>query len=294
MKYFTRGSIAALAAIGLMLGGCGSSPATVTNSSVTSTAVSAASSAVSGVRSPTATSSAASSTGVPETATVGTLTVFAAASLKATFTTLGNTFKSENPGSDVTFSFAGSSDLVTNLIGGAPADVFAAADLANMTKATDGRLVAGSPVNFATNTLTIVTPPDNPKGITTFADLAKAGVAVVVCAPKVPCGAAAQKIETSTGTTITPVSEESSVVDVLGKVESGEADAGLVYVTDAIGAGPKVKAVAFPESSLAVNTYPIAVLQGSTNAGLAQRFVDLVIGSEGQAVLKTAGFAAAP
>ena len=116
--------------------------------------------------------------------------MFAAASLKSTFTELGTQFEKDNPGTKVTFNFAGSSDLVTQLTQGAPADVFASADTNNMTKAVDAGLVAGDPVNFATNTLTIVTPPGNPKGIASFADLAKPGTQVVVCAPQVPCGSA--------------------------------------------------------------------------------------------------------
>lgn len=220
------------------------------------------------------------------------ITVFAAASLKKTFTEIGKDFETENPGSTVTFSFAGSSDLVAQLTQGAPADVFASADAANMKKATDGGLVAGTPTDFATNTLTIVVPPGNPKGIKRFADLARDDVKVVVCAPQVPCGSATEKVEAASGTTLRPVSEESSVTDVLNKVTAGEADAGLVYVTDAAGAGDKVTAVPFPEPSCAVNTYPIAVLKDSKQQELAQKFVALVTGEKGKAVLADAGFAA--
>jgi molybdate transport system substrate-binding protein len=236
----------------------------------------------------TATESASSS----PAAITGDVTVFAAASLKSTFTELGEQFKKDNAGTGITFSFAGSSDLVTQLSQGAPADVFASADAANMKKATDAGLVSGDPVDFATNTLTIVTPPGNPKGIASFADLAKPGTTVVVCAPQVPCGSAAKKVEDATGTVLTPVSEESAVTDVLGKISSGQADAGLVYVTDAAGAGDKVTSVQFPESRDAVNTYPIAVLKDSKNRAAAQKFVDLVSAPEGQKVLAAAGFAA--
>jgi molybdate transport system substrate-binding protein len=224
--------------------------------------------------------------------TTGEITVFAAASLKSTFTALGTQLEEANPGTKVTFSFAGSSDLVTQLSQGAPADVFASADERNMAKAVDAGVVAGEPVNFATNILTIVTPPGNPKGIASFADLAKPGTSVVVCAPQVPCGSATEKVEDATGVTLTPVSEESAVTDVLGKITSGQADAGLVYVTDAKGAGEKVTEVPFPESSSAVNTYPIAVLAESKNSATAQKFVDFVTGTEGQKVLSEAGFAA--
>jgi molybdate transport system substrate-binding protein len=160
-----------------------------------------------------------------------------------------------------------------------------------MTKAVDAGLVKDGPLDFATNVLTIVTPPGNPKGIASFADLAEPGTAVVVCAPQVPCGSATEKIEKATGVTLSPVSEESAVTDVLGKVIAGQADAGLVYVTDAKGAGDEVAAIPFPESAGAVNTYPIAVLKQSTNS-TAQMFVDLVTGPQGQQVLTEAGFSA--
>jgi molybdate transport system substrate-binding protein len=240
------------------------------------------------------TASTSRSAGASSSAATGTLTVYAAASLKPTFTELGATFTRENPGTTVNFSFAGSSDLVANLIGGAPGDVFASADVADMTKATDAGLVTGDPTNFATNTLVIVTPPSNPAGIASFADLAKPGVVEVVCAPRVPCGAAANKIEDTTGVTLSPASEESSVTDVLGKVISGDAQAGLVYVTDAKSAGDKVETIDFPESKDAVNTYPIGALKSSPSPETAAKFVALVTGPEGQKVLKTAGFAPAP
>lgn len=220
------------------------------------------------------------------------LTVFAAASLKSVFTELGTQFENTNPGTTVEFNFAGSSDLVTQLTQGAPADVFASADTPNMDKAVDAGLIDGEPVPFATNTLTIVTAPGNPKHIRSFADLAKPGMAVVVCAPQVPCGSAAEKIERSTGVTLSPVSEESAVTDVLGKVTSGQADAGLVYVTDANGAGDAVAAIGFPESAAAVNTYPIGTLKAAGNGAAAQRFVALVVSPEGQKALSEAGFGA--
>lgn len=219
-----------------------------------------------------------------------TLTVFAAASLKAPFTTLARSFEASHPGTKVTLSFAGSSDLATQLGQGAPADVFASADPANMAKVNGAGLAEGSPRNFASNTLTIAVPPANPAGITSFADLAKTDTRVVVCAPQVPCGAAAVAVEGKTGVRLAPVSEESSVTDVLGKVTSGEADAGLVYVTDVKGAAGKVKGVPFPESAAAVNTYPITALRDSRNKDLAGAFLDEVTGAEGQKVLADAGF----
>jgi molybdate transport system substrate-binding protein len=219
------------------------------------------------------------------------IVVFAAASLKPTFTRLAGQFKTENPGAGVDFDFAGSSELATQLTQGARADVFASADNAQMDSVTKAGLAASNPVNFASNTLVIVTAPGDPKQIHAFADLAKPGLNVVVCQKPVPCGAATQRIENNTGVHLNPVSEEPAVSDVLTKVTSGEADAGLVYVTDALNAGNKVTTVKFPESAGAVNVYPIAVLKHATQPGLAQKFVDLVMGATGQKVLSQAGFA---
>ncbi len=218
------------------------------------------------------------------------IVVFAAASLNKSFTEIGERFETDNPGASVEFSFAGSSDLVTQLTQGASADVFASADTENMDKLVQAGLSAGDPVNFASNTLTIVVAPGNPKNVKAFQDLTKPGLSVVVCAPQVPCGSAAKKVEQSTGVQLKPVSEESSVTDVLNKVLTGQADAGLVYVTDATAAGDKVTSVPFAESGSAVNVYPIAVLKQSTHQDLAHKFVDLVTGEAGQIVLHAAGF----
>lgn len=223
----------------------------------------------------------------PDTRTV---TVFAAASLKSPFAELGAMFHRENPGTSVTFNFAGSSDLVAQLAQGAPGDVLATADSATMTAVVDAGLVSGAPVDFAANVLTIVTSRANPKNINAFADLAAPGLAVVVCAPQVPCGAATQRVEQIAGVALTPVSEESAVTDVLGKVTTGQADAGLVYVTDARAAGDAVHTVPIPEAEDAINTYPIAVLAESDNQTDARRFVDLVTGPSGRKAVAAAGF----
>ena len=222
------------------------------------------------------------------------VTVFAAASLKKTFTRIGADFERAHPGTKVTFSFAGSSDLVAQIQQGAPADVFASADTRNMDKLTAESLTAGPPVVFASNTLEIAVPPGNPAKVASLADLARPGTKVVVCAPAVPCGSAAAKVEQSAGVDIKPVSEEQSVTDVLGKVVTGQADAGLVYVTDVEGAGGSVQGITFPESSAAVNSYPIAALRSSKHAAVARAFVAAVTGAEGQRVLSDAGFAKAP
>ena len=216
--------------------------------------------------------------------------VFAAASLKKSFTEIGERFTTDNPGVAVEFSFAGSSDLVTQLTQGAAADVFASADTKNMDKVAEAGLLSAQPVDFASNTLTIAVAPGNPVKITSFKDLAQQGLSVVVCAPTVPCGAATQRVEQTAEVRLEPVSEESSVADVLNKVTTGQADAGLVYVTDVRAAGDKVTGVPFPESADAVNIYPIAVLKGSTQADRAQKFVDLVTGEAGQKILGAAGF----
>jgi molybdate transport system substrate-binding protein len=220
-----------------------------------------------------------------------TLTVYAAASLTATFDQIGKEFEKQHDGVKVEFSYGGSSDLVAQIQEGAPADVFASADTANMDKLTADGLQATDPVNFASNTLEIAVPPDNPAGIKTFADLARPGVNVVVCAPEVPCGAATVKAEDATGVDLKPVSEEQSVTDVLAKVTSGEADAGLVYVTDIKAAGDAVQGITFPESGGIVNTYPIVALKDSDHGDLAQEFVDLVTSDTGQSILQDAGFA---
>ncbi|MGZ5409916.1 MAG: molybdate ABC transporter substrate-binding protein [Aeromicrobium sp.] len=220
-----------------------------------------------------------------------TLSVYAAASLKGSFTKIGKQFEDEHEAVTVEFSFAGSSDLAAQILQGAPADVFAPADTENMDKVAVDQLLAAAPVYFASNTLEIATPPDNPAGIKTLTDLAEPGTKVVLCAPEVPCGSAAQTVENASGADIKPVSEEASVTDVLNKVVTGEADAGLVYVTDVLSAGDKVNGIKFPESSEAVNTYPIASLKGSKDAKLATQFVDLVTSDKGQGILADAGFA---
>ncbi len=220
----------------------------------------------------------------------GTLTVFAAASLRSTFIELAERFEAKHPGVDVRFSFAGSSDLVSQISQGAPADVFAAADTATMTRLQDAQLTESAPVAFATNTLAIAVPPGNPAEVQSYSDLARPGLKLVACAAQVPCGAAAKKIATETGMALAPVSEENSVTDVLGKVISGEADAGLVYATDIRTAGEKVEGIDFPESAGAVNSYPIAAVKGTPNKAAADAFIALATGAQGRQVLADAGF----
>ena len=228
--------------------------------------------------------------GGPEEGGPTTLTVYAAASLTSSFEKLGEDFERDHDGVQVELTFAGSSDLVSQIQNGAPADVFASADKSNMDKLTADGLNGSDPEPFATNTLEIAVPPDNPADIASLQDLATPSLALVTCAPEVPCGAAAQAVAEVAGVTLEPVSEEQSVTDVLAKVSAGEADAGLVYVTDVIAAGDDVRGIEFPESRSVVNVYPIATVADRRNEKLAQAFVDLVLSDDGQQVLADAGF----
>ena len=227
----------------------------------------------------------------PDQSSTQSIVVFAAAPLKATFTLLAGKFQTDNPGTTVNFDFATSAELATQLTSGATADIFASADSAQMDTVAKAGLTETDPVNFASNTLVIVTAPGDPKRIHSFADLAKPGLTVVVCRQPVPCGVATQRIEDSTGVHFNPVSEEPAGSDVLTKVAGGTADAGLVYLTDARDAGDKVTTVKFAESAGAPNVYPIVILKHASRPGLAQKFVDLVTGATGQKVLNQAGFA---
>ncbi len=217
------------------------------------------------------------------------ITVFAAASLKPAFTEIAEQFQTDNPGVSVEFNFAGSSELATQLVEGADADVFASADTAQMDKVDQVGLLDGPRTDFASNTLVIVTAPDNPKKIGSFADLARPELNVVICQTPVPCGAATQRVEDAANVHLNPVSEEPNVTDVLNKVTTGQADAGVVYITDALNAGDTVATVKFPEAADAVNVYPIALLRQAPEA--AENFVFMVTGEFGEKVLDKYGFA---
>ncbi|WP_058955540.1 molybdate ABC transporter substrate-binding protein [Kocuria rhizophila] len=219
-----------------------------------------------------------------------TLRVSAAASLTTSFDQLSDEFEKDHPGVNVDVNYGGSSGLVQQLTEGAPADVFASADQKNMKKLTGADLTQGEPKIFATNVLTLVVPKDNPAGITSVQDVLDKKVKLVTCAPEVPCGAATQKVERANGVELKPVSQENAVTDVLGKVTSGQADAGIVYVTDAKAAGDKVTTIEIPKTDEAINKYPIVALNKSDQPELAAQFVDLVTGERGQKVLKDAGF----
>ena len=220
------------------------------------------------------------------------VTVFAAASLTAAFTDIGDAFTIENPDVDVRFNFAASSELVTQIGEGAPADVFASADSNNMTKLTDAGNNATEPVIFATNSAEIIVGPGNPKGITGVADLANDDVTVVLCAPEVPCGKYAAQVFANAGVTVTPKSLEENVKAVVTKVTLGEADAGIVYQTDVTAAGADAEGVQIPADINVVAQYPIAVTRGAPNAGGARAFIDFVNGAQGQEILASYGFLA--
>lgn len=226
-----------------------------------------------------------SAPGAPE------LRVFAAASLTASFTELTEAFAAEHPGVTIApISFDGSATLATQILEGAPVDIFASANEPTMAK-VEAELLAPAEI-FAINTLQLAVEPGNPKGITGLADLAREELLVVLCAPEVPCGDASHTLLDLDGVTVTPVSEEQNVSAVLSKVAAGEADAGLVYVTDVAGSGGIVAGVDIAGAERAANRYLIGVLQRTQNAELAQAFVDYVLSPAGQAILGSHGFRA--
>ncbi|NEC89417.1 molybdate ABC transporter substrate-binding protein [Streptomyces sp. SID12501] len=220
----------------------------------------------------------------------GTVTVFAAASLKESFTALGEQFEKAHPGTKVTFSFGGSDSLAASITGGAPADVFASASPKTMKIVTDAGDASGTPATFVRNQLEIATLPGNPDKIASLKDLTKASLKVVLCDKTVPCGAAAQKALDAAKLKLTPVSYEQDVKAALTKVELKEADAAVVYKTDVHAAGDKVEGVEFPESAGAINEYPIVQLKDTENAEAAKAFIALVQSAEGQQILTEAGF----
>jgi len=242
-----------------------------------------------GSESASSSSSTASSAAATASATPVELNVFAAASLNKAFPEIADTvLKESDPNIKVTFNFQGSSTLVDQMKEGAPADVFASADQKNMTKASDAKLV-DAPKPFASNVLTLIVPKGNPGKITGL-DSSLDGKKLVVCAQGVPCGNATKQLAEKLGVTLNPVSEEQKVTDVRAKVESGEADAGLVYATDAKAAGDKIETVEVARANEVVNSYPIALTVSTKNKEAAQKFIDAVLSDKGQAVLKKYGF----
>jgi len=230
----------------------------------------------------------ASSPSAPEIS--GNLTVLAAASLTDAFTVIGDQVHRKYPGISTMFSFAGSPTLATQIQQGAPADVFASADEANMLKVTGGGFSSGTPSVFAHNKLEIAVQAGNPKHITSVTDLSSPGLKVVVCAPGVPCGTYSTSTFNKAGIKVTPVSQEQDVKSVLTKVGLGEADAGIVYVTDVEAAGKQVTGVTIPDNLNTTAEYPIAELKTTRSGPAAQAFIDFVLGPDGQATLARFGF----
>jgi molybdate transport system substrate-binding protein len=217
--------------------------------------------------------------------------VFAAASLTDAFTELGRAFTDEHPGTSVTFSFAASSELARQVIEGAPADVFASADVANMAKVVDADVVDGEPTTFATNRPTIVVPAGNPERIEGLADLTRSGLVIVVCAPEVPCGSYASDVFAAADVDVEPDSYEENVRAVVTKVALGEADVGIAYETDAV-ADDRIDGVSLPADLGVVAEYPIVVTADAPNPAAGRAFVEFTMGERGQAILDDHGFGA--
>ena len=224
-------------------------------------------------------------------ALTGILVIYAAASLSGAFDVLTTEFEQMNPNVDVAPPvYDGSSSLVTQILEGAQVDVFASADMANMDTLVDEGMAADDPEVFATNQITVAVPADNPAGITSIDDLADPSISVVLCAPEVPCGAAASKVLEAAGVAVTPVSSEQSVSAVAAKVASGDADAGMVYVTDVQASDGELEAISTPVDSELLNRYPIAVVKDAPNAAAAEAFIQFVLSDRGQEILAEFGF----
>jgi molybdate transport system substrate-binding protein len=234
-------------------------------------------------------SSSTSSPSAGSSPATGAITVFAAASLTESFTQLGKQFEATHPGDTMKFSFGPSSGLATQITSGAPADVFASAAPGNMDDVVSAG-DAASPQNFAKNTMEVATPPDNPGNVESVKDLADDSVKVALCQPQVPCGVVAAKVFKNAGITVKPVTLQPDVKSVLTQVETGNVDAGMVYVTDVQAAGSKVNGVTIPASDNASTLYPIATINSSKHKSIAQAFMNYVLSPAGQQVLKAAGF----
>lgn len=219
------------------------------------------------------------------------INVFAAASLTEAFTEIGADFTAAHPDVKVTFNFAGSNDLVTQIRQGAPADVLATADIATMDDA--GALVR-DPRPFAANRLVIAVAPGDPLGITGLDDLARKDVKVVLAAPEVPAGKYAAEILDRAGVAVEPVSLELTVKGVVTKVALGEADAGIVYATDVTAAKGEIEGVHIPDEENVTAVYPVAAVAASGHAEDAAAFVDFVLSATGRKILAEHGFLQAP
>ena len=217
------------------------------------------------------------------------LRILAAASLATVMPKLATAYDADHPGTSFQFAFAGSSTLASQIVNGAPADVFASADSQNMTRVTTAGLADGAPTTFATNTLEIVAAKGNPKKIHGLPDLARPGLVVVLCAPDVPCGGYAQQSLRAAGVTVHPASLETDVSSVLRKVQLGEADAGIVYTTDVRGAN-SVSGVPIPDRLNIMAIYPVAALKSAHDRAAARSFVSFLGSPVARQVLRDAGF----
>jgi len=220
----------------------------------------------------------------------GSITVFGAASLTAAFTQLGVAFEKKYPGTTVTFNFAGSAILATQIGQGAPADVFASADTKSMAQVGAAHNLAGPPVSFAHNLLEIAVAPGNPKGINTLADTVKSGVQLELCAPTEPCGIYALQAYKKARVTVPTVPTGENAKAVLASVELGQADASIVYVTDVLSAKGQVGGVAIPASQNVLASYPIGTVKATQNPVTAKAFVGFVTTPAGQKILAKFGF----
>lgn len=219
----------------------------------------------------------------------GEIAVLTAASLKESFEQIKTDLAKKYPDLTVNLQYGGSGQLAAQIQQGAPVDVFASADDASMKTLTDAKLIAKS-VNIATNKLEIVVPKGNPGKVTSLKDLTNPDLTIVTCAEAAACGKTQLKIEQKTGLKIATDSQEPDVKSVLQKVAMGEADAGLVYVTDVKSQGEKVEGIEFPEAAEFANNYPMGVVEASANKEAAQAFVDYVSGPDGEKVLQGKGF----
>jgi molybdate transport system substrate-binding protein len=221
----------------------------------------------------------------------GTLTVYAAASLTDVFEQLGGQFRDEHPEIELTIGYGSSAGAARGIVEGAPGDVFASADEKQMQVVTDAGL-ARDPVVFTSNVLTIAVPKGNPAGVTGLADFARDDLALAVCAPEAPCGAAAERLFAAAVVSAVPDTYEEDARAALTKVELGEVDAALVYVTDVRSVPHRVEGIDVPEAEQVVNRYPIAILDDARNPGAARAFVDLVLSEDGRRALADFGFRA--
>lgn len=237
----------------------------------------------------TATSGSSTTT----TATEGsqtTITVYAAASLQESFTTLADSYEKQHPGTTVTLNFGPSSGLATQINQGAPVDVFASASTKTMDDVVSAGNADGTPEVFAVNTMGIAVPPNNPAHVTSLADLANPSTKVALCQAQVPCGVAAEKVFGNAGITVSPVTQEADVKAVLTKVQLGEVDAGIVYVTDIKAAGDKVMGIEIPAADNATTDYPVVALKSSKDSAGARQFIEFIRGDEAKRVLAEQGF----